>query len=451
MRRLGLFLSDALLLYIALVITLYLRYGQDKFNHYYNLHIIPFSIIFVLWLLIFYIAGFYDEKSFRSNLDFYSNFFQAVLMAGGISVVFFYLIPLFIIAPKTNLLIFIAIFTALETLSRYSWHRLFETKFKKMVLIVGMNPHTLELAEFIKNNPQFGYKLKYVADLEGSNQAHFEDVEIIKNIDDMEELINKEAINTVIITPEAYRFSEITNAFYKSIVNKISFYSSVSFYERLTGKVLLGSINQIWFLENLGEARNRTYELIKHIFDIMFAIVLGTLSLVLYPLIILAIKISSRGSVFYRQTRIGQSGRTFNIVKFRTMVHDAEKSTGAVWALDDDPRATGVGKFLRKTRLDELPQLWNILKGNMSFVGPRAERPEFQELLQKNVPFYEERYLVKPGLSGWAQINFRYGSSVKDAEEKLKYDLYYIKNRSLIFDLGIILKTIRIALQQAGR
>lgn len=133
------------------------------------------------------------------------------------------------------------------------------------------------------------------------------------------------------------------------------------------------------------------------------------------------------------------------------MYRDAEKSMGAVWTIEDDPRITKVGKFLRKARLDELPQIWNILTGEMAFVGPRAERPEFHEMLQKNVPFYEERYLIKPGLTGWAQINFHYGSSVKDAAEKLKYDLYYIKNRSLLLDLGIVLKTIRIALQQAGR
>ena len=139
------------------------------------------------------------------------------------------------------------------------------------------------------------------------------------------------------------------------------------------------------------------------------------------------------------------------MIKFRTMILDAEASTGAVWAKDDDQRVTGIGKFLRRSRIDELPQLWNIIKGEMSLVGPRAERPEFHETLKREVPFYEERYLIKPGLSGWAQINYPYGASVKDAAEKLKYDLYYIKNRSFLLDLGIILKTIRIALSQAGK
>ena len=452
MKKFGLFVSDIALLYGTLVLTLYLRYGEQSFGRYYHLHSNPFGIIFILWLIIFYIANLYEEKSLRNNLDFYSSFFQTILIASGISMLFFYLIPFFGITPKTNLLIFAALFAAFQTLNRYSWNRLFETKFKKTALIVGLNPHTLELAEFIQGNPQFGYELKYIANLEGTMAMPSSmNVSVIEDIKKMQDIVAQESIDTVIVTPEAYRYSEIIDVFYKSIVHRISFYNSVSFYERLTGKILLGSLNQVWFLENLGDAKKKTYEKAKRLFDIVFAVILGVISLVVYPFIIIAISLSSRGPIFYKQKRVGQASKIFEIIKFRTMITDAEKSSGAVWALDNDPRVTRVGKFLRKTRLDEFPQLLNILRGEMSFVGPRAERPEFQELLQNNLPFYEERYLIKPGLSGWAQINFRYGSSVKDAEEKLKYDLYYIKNRSLIFDLGIILKTIRIALQQAGR
>ena len=155
-------------------------------------------------------------------------------------------------------------------------------------------------------------------------------------------------------------------------------------------------------------------------------------------------------SVFYKQKRVGQAGKVFEIIKFRTMVANAEASTGAVWASTDDTRVTPFGRFLRRTRLDELPQFWTVIAGHISLVGPRAERPEFHELLKKEVPFYEERYLIKPGLTGWAQINYPYGSSVADAAEKLKYDLYYIKNRSFALDVGIILKTLRTALSQAG-
>ena len=194
----------------------------------------------------------------------------------------------------------------------------------------------------------------------------------------------------------------------------------------------------------------KAYEIVKRSNDMVFAVVIGLISLLFYPLIILLIKTTSAGPIFYKQKRVGWAGKTFEIIKFRTMKKDAEKETGAVWASNDDPRITKVGRFMRKTRIDELPQLWNILKGQMAFIGPRAERPEFNESL-KDIPFYEERYLIKPGLSGWAQINFRYGSSVADTAEKLKYDLYYIKNRSLVLDLGIALKTIRIMFQRSGK
>ena len=438
MKKLGLFLLDIIFLYASLVLTILLRY-KDNFDYNYNIHIIPFLFIFVLWLIIFYITSLYDVSSLRNNIYFYSNLFRAILVASGISIAFFYLIPLFLITPKTNLFIFIAFSSAIVTISRTLFNKANAGGFKKPLLIVGLNPQTIELAKFVEENPQLGYELKYVMDLakEGVN-----------NID---QIIKNEKINTVVIAPETYQAPKIIDMFYKSIENRVTFKNLSSFYEQLTNRVPLGAINQIWLLENLSEGGKKTYEEIKRFFDLVFALVLGILVLPLIASIALVVKAGSPGSVFYRQKRVGQNGKIFEIIKFRTMKKDAEKETGAVWAQENDPRVTVLGKLLRNTRIDELPQLWNILKGEMSFVGPRAERPEFHDKLKSSVPFYEERYIIKPGLSGWAQINYHYGSSIHDAAEKLQYDLYYIKNRSLILDLGIILKTINIALQQAGR
>jgi len=453
MKKFLLFISDLAVLFGALLLTLYLRYGQT-FSEKLDFHFVPFFLIFAVWLIVFYIANLYEPSILRNNIYFYSSLLQSIVFASAISIIFFYLVPLFNITPKTNLAIFIAIFTGLEFSARFGFNRIFEKKFKKSVLIVGLNKQSFELAQFIKNNPQLGYELKYVVDLtpdKTDDEEEFEKFGIVQGLDNLERQIKNEKIDEIVISPEAYQNSETINIFYKSLEQKISFFNLASFYERLTGKVPLGAINQVWFLENLSESKKRGYELTKRVSDTIFAIIIGVISLVLYPLIALAIKTSSPGPVFYKQKRLGQSGRTFEIIKFRTMRRDAEKDTGAVWTTENDPRITKVGNFLRKTRLDEFPQVWNILKGEMSFVGPRAERPEFHEMLQKNVPFYEERYLIKPGLTGWAQINFHYGSSISDAAEKLKYDLYYIKNRSLLLDLGIILKTVRIALKQAGR
>ncbi|MEK7603490.1 MAG: sugar transferase [Patescibacteria group bacterium] len=453
MKKTLLFISDICILFGSFLLTLYLRYGSDIYRQL-DFHLLPFSMIFIVWLIVFYIANLYEPAMLRNNIHFYSSLLRTIIISSVISVIFFYLFPLFNITPKTNLAIFTAIFTGLEFSSRYCFNKVFEKKFKKSLLIVGLNQQALELAEFIKENPQLGYELKYMVDLRPDKsdeiEKEFKKFNIIRGLNNLEKTI-RNGINTVVISPDAYQIPETINIFYKSLEQKISFFNLASFYERLTGKVPLGAINQIWFLENLSEGKKKGYELIKRLFDIILAVVMGIISLIIYPLVALAVKISSPGPIFYKQKRMGRAGKVFEIIKFRTMRQDAEKHTGAVWSAENDKRITKIGRFLRRSRLDELPQIWNILKGEMSFVGPRAERPEFNEILQKNVPFYEERYLIKPGLTGWAQINFHYSSSVADAAEKLKYDLYYIKNRSLLLDLGVILKTVRIALQQAGR
>jgi len=426
-KKFLIFFSDITILYFSLVLTLLIRYPDNLYEKY-TVHLYPFSLIFISWLLVFYIANLYEPKLLRNNIHFYSALFRAIIIAAAISVLFFYVIPLYGITPKTNLLIFVAVFTGLEFLSRSVSNNILQKGFKKSILIVGTNNQSLELDLFIKENPQLGYEIKSVIDIASDKLKHIDMV------------IKEEKIDTIVLSPEAYQVPEIIDIFYKSLEQKVGFVNLASFYERLTGMVPLGAINQIWFLENLNEGNKRAYEMAKRVSDLVFAVVLGLFSLLFYPFIVFLIKMTSEGPVFYKQKRVGQLGKTFEIIKFRTMNKDAEKNTGAIWASNNDPRITKAGGFMRKTRIDELPQLWNILKGQMAFIGPRAERPEFNEQL-KTVPFYEERYL----------INFRYGSSVADAAEKLKYDLYYIKNRSLILDIGIALKTIRIMFQRSGK
>ena len=454
MKKFFLFTSDLAVLFGSLLLTLYIRYGSELSEQFYT-HLVPFSMIFAVWLIVFYITNLYEPTALRNNIHFYSSLLQAIIVSLVISIVFFYLIPVFNITPKTNLAIFAAIFTGLEFGVRYLFNGAFEKKFKKSILIVGLDQQSLELARFIKDNPQLGYELKYAVDVTpektDKTESEFTKFGIIRSLRDLEAIIKNERIDTVIISPEAYQTPELINIFYKSLEQKISFLNLASFYERLTGKVPLGAINHIWFLENISEGKKRAYELVKRAGDIVFGLLFGIVSLVFYPFIIIAMQIDSPGPIFYKQNRVGRLGKPFKLIKFRNMIPNAEEKTGAVWTVENDPRITRVGNFLRKTRLDEIPQLWTIVKGEMSLVGPRAERPEFHEMLKNGVPFYEERYLIKPGLTGWAQINFHYGSSVSDAAEKLKYDLYYIKNRSLLLDLGIALKTVRIALQQSGR
>jgi sugar transferase (PEP-CTERM system associated) len=210
------------------------------------------------------------------------------------------------------------------------------------------------------------------------------------------------------------------------------------------------AVRPSWLIFSDGFVKTPRTEIIKRLFDIGASVAGLVLSLPLMLLAALAIKLESPGPLLYRQARLGQNGCVFILNKFRSMRPDAEKDTGPVWSAQQDPRITRVGSFLRRTRLDELPQLYNVLVGHMSFIGPRPERPEFVAELQKQIPYYIERLAVKPGLTGWAQVKYQYGSSVEDAVEKLQYDLYYIKNLSLFLDLLIVLNTVQVVLFARG-
>jgi len=225
---------------------------------------------------------------------------------------------------------------------------------------------------------------------------------------------------------------------------------SVSFYEQATGKLLIENIQPSWFLYASGFRVTTFMRFYKRVLDLLTSFVGMLLFAPLFPLIALIVKLDSPGPVFFKQIRVGERTREFWVYKFRTMRQDAEAATGAVWATVDDPRITRVGNFLRKSRLDEVPQLFNVFNGDMSIVGPRPERPEFVERLSENIPYYAKRHFMKPGVTGWAQVCYPYGASDKDALEKLRYDLYYIKNYSVMLDLIIILETIKVVLFGRG-
>jgi len=224
-----------------------------------------------------------------------------------------------------------------------------------------------------------------------------------------------------------------------------------SFYESATHKLLIENISPSWFIFSHGFRVTWFLRLCKRILDITASLFGLVFFLPLIPCIILAIKLDSPGPILFRQTRVGQGDRPFTLMKFRSMRQDAEAETGAVWSQDNDARITRVGSVLRRSRLDEIPQLLNILKGDMSLVGPRPERPEFVNKLKKMIPYYSERHYIKPGLTGWAQVCYSYGSSIEDAIEKLRYDMYYIKNISIILDMYIIIKTFSVVLLGKGR
>ena len=218
----------------------------------------------------------------------------------------------------------------------------------------------------------------------------------------------------------------------------------------ISGRIEVENLYPSWLVFSQGFRRDTSFVVMRRMISVSVSLIGLILASPLIPLIMLAIRLDSRGPVFYTQTRVGKAGKVFKVVKFRTMRQDAEALSGPKWAGDNDPRITRVGKFLRSSRLDEIPQLWCVLKGDMAFVGPRPERPEFVEWLSKEIPYYGVRHMVRPGLTGWAQVKYKYGSTVEDSREKLQYDLYYIKNASIGLDLVIMFLTVKTVLLRRG-
>lgn len=377
-------------------------------------------------------------------------------MAGIFAILIFYLIPSFKITPKTNLLLDIVIVAVLLYLWRRSFFLFAVNSSKIKILFYGFSKETADIINYIKYNPQIGYETTAVSFEKSSEKDADEirDLAVEKKIkifdlkNDLNEIIKDNNISVIVFLENVINKNFAVKNLYKILPLRVAIYNFHYFYENIMEKVPVSIINEHWFLESFSEPAKRTSEALKRIFDVFFSLFLGVITSFIMISAAVIIKIT-RGEVFYFQKRVGKNGEIFNLVKFGSMVINAEKD-GAMWSKKNDPRITKFGKFIRGARIDELPQLWNILKGDMSFIGPRPERPEFVDELEQKIPHYLMRHLIKPGLSGWAQIKFPYGSSVDDAVQKLQYDLYYVKNRSFLFDIAISLKTLAIIVKREG-
>ena len=383
-------------------------------------HLIPFSSIFVMWIILLYAFGLYEAKNLRNTIEFGVLFVIAIMIGMIGAIVLFYLIPYFHISPKTNLVIFSGIVIILGLLWRFIFN--ISTKgYTQKLLVIGSSARIQEILSFITTNTHIGY--------------------IPVHIPSPNEETIKEAFAThpdyIVYDPELFEhekpFSLLSQ---KLVTSQSSSYHTNEFYELLLKKIPL--------LQTSFTSRHTSfYTSIRPLLEKIAALILFIILLPLLILIYLLVALTSRGGGIYSQERIGKYEKPFAIYKFRTMVHDAEKQ-GPQFATQKDPRITPIGRFLRFTHLDELPQLINVVKGDISFVGPRPERPHFVDELQKQIPLYSIRHSVQPGITGWAQVQYRYGANKEDAEEKLRFDLYYVKHQSFFLDLIILTKTIKM-------
>lgn len=446
-----LLLGDIILIYLALFLALIIRHGDFSFlsNVKIDVFLFHFSSLALLWILFLYILNFYEIPPFRRVFAFFRNLLIFFFLAGALGVAYFYLQPETMITPKTILFLDVLIFSVLFCIWRYIFGHILKLRnFKEKMIVIGFRSGLEELVDsnllsgagyevsaFFSPEPSFFEKISSFSGLAKHG--------VVSDINELKKIIKRERVGTVVFPRFLEGNEKIIQQIFSNLPLKLNYISFADLYETLTKKVPIEAVNEAWFLENLSCSEKRVEEMVKRLFDIVFSFFGFIITVVLFLFVALAIKLDSSGSILYTQKRIGKDGKIFKLYKFRTMIKNAEQD-GPQWAQPNDPRVTKTGKVLRKLYLDEFPQFYNILKGDISFVGPRPERPEFVEKLKEEIPYYDIRHLIKPGFTGWAQINYHYGASVEEAKEKLQYDLYYIKNRNFFMDLGIILKTVRI-------
>ena len=375
-------------------------------------------------LMIYYIFNVFNLEKGKYNFE---DFINSTIVYGVLVVIF------------SNILIFHrtkTIFTLLylfQNLTKILFYYFYVRN--RNILVIGNNGQVEELKEIIANNEYYNLVGELSAD----------------RISDISEQIKKKKVSKIIITEENVD-SKLAIQILEEKLKGIQVFDYLSFYEKLEEKVPVKSIDEKWILFGSGyDILYKNFNIrIKRIVDIFAALCIGMITTPVMLISAIIIKLESKGPIIYSQKRVGLGNCEFEIYKFRSMSNDAEKD-GAQWAQQNDPRVTKFGNFMRKTRIDELPQLWNVLKGNMTFVGPRPERKVFIKELEKEIPFYNIRHSVKPGLTGCAQVKYPYGASVEDAHQKLQYDLYYIKHQTLAFDLIILFKSVKIVIFGRGR
>jgi sugar transferase (PEP-CTERM system associated) len=400
--------------------------------------------------LCLYYGDLYDFRVLRDRREVYVRTLRVLGASSLLLAAVYFWLPTLIIGRGVFM-----ISAILVTLLIIGWRALFEWFSSvgphERLLLVGTSTATVNLARELHERADLGVKITGFIGTDPSKvgQPVF-NPGIVGVIEDIPRIVASRSVDRVVVSLSDARGKLPMDALMAMRLSGIKFDHLASVYEEYTGKIAVENLRPSWLVFSSGFRKPRSLVTMKRALDIVVAGVGFVLALPLMAAVAIVIKAVSKGPVLYRQQRVGLNGQPFTLYKFRSMRTDAEAATGPVWARDNDDRVIPLGGFLRRTRLDELPQLWNVLRGTMSLVGPRPERPVFVDQLTREIPFYGQRHVAKPGLTGWAQVRYQYGSSVDDSMEKLQYDLYYIKNMSLALDLFIIFLTIKTVLLRRG-
>lgn len=438
----------------AIVGAVYLRLGVEDSHVELMLRqgFLKAALATVFCLAAFYLFDLYDFVVMHDRRELVLRLVQALGLAWVALALAFYAFPLLMLGRGISL---IALPLALGLMVgwRISIHWLLgHPDFGEKILIVGSGPLAIEVAREMLERPDAGYRIAgFVGNDPELLGKSLINPRVIGLTSELDEVVRREGIDRIIVAMGERRGQLPTNELlHLSLAGTVNIEEGASFYERVTGRVSLHMIRPSWLIFSGRGRQTRISGIARNIVHRLVAVIGGLLSLPLAIATAILIKLDSRGPVFYKQERVGKNGSVITVLKFRSMRTDAEKA-GPVWASADDDRTTRVGRIIRKLRIDEIPQFWNIVRGEMDFVGPRPERPHFVSQLAEEIPYYEQRHLIAPGLTGWAQIKYPYGASIEDARQKLQYDLYYIKNQSLMLDAIILFETIKIILFGRGR
>lgn len=435
-----LFFGDIFFFVVSLWLTLFFRFLEIPERHIFIEHLQPFAILFFLWVIVFFISGLYEKHTLLLKSRIPTTIFNAQLVNSVIAVLFFYFVPFFEIAPKTNLFVYIVIsfFTILYW--RIRGIEVLSPRVQENAILIGSGEEMNELKEEVNNNSRYG--LHFVSSFD------IKDSDTLKH-DEIMTVVRENKISIVAADLRNNKIEPLLPNLYSMIFSQVRIVDMYKIYEDIFDRVPMSLINYDWFLKNISVSATKIYDFFKRFLDLVGAAIIGFLSIVFYPFIIIAIKLEDGGPIFFSQDRVGQGNKIFKVYKFRSFAVHNEAD-----GIAKEIKITSIGNFLRKTRLDELPQIWNVLKGDLSLVGPRPEIPALAALYEKEIPYYNVRHLIKPGLSGWAQLYQRtppkWAAALNETKLKLSYDLYYLKNRSFMLDLKIGIKTIKTLVSIAG-
>jgi sugar transferase (PEP-CTERM system associated) len=448
----------------AVLLSLYWRYTLDYHTMLFKQGGISRTLLTTfLCQSVFYFYDLYDLSMVRSRRELFGNIIQAVAIACLMLGFIFLFIPRLLLGysvsngqvgyaqgvPTTAMVLTLGLMICWRLVIHWL---LGHPRLAERILIVGTDTPAVELAREVLARRDLGYRVVgFVGEDPALIGQSLINPRVIGMADELAAIVEREGVDRVVVALSDRRGQlPVDQLLDLRLRGSVVIEEGTSLYERVTGKISVEMLRPSWIIFSGGSKRGRAWFAARRALNVVIAAVGLALSLPVAVLTAIAIKLESPGPIFYRQERVGKNGRVFTILKFRSMRQDAERA-GPVWAADGDGRTTRVGRFIRKVRIDEIPQFINILRGEMSLVGPRPERPFFVEQLTRCIPFYSQRHLVEPGLTGWAQVNYDYGASVEAALEKLQYDLFYIKNASLLFDLWILFKSAKIILFGRGR